>query len=601
MKHFLLLLAILGISNATLRAQYTEYPDRIYGDTLHAPFYHGVTSGDPTPDAVLLWTRITPDDTNPVSLSGTWQLASDTAFTQIIDSGTWTADASRDWTVHTEATGLQPNTFYYYRFADANGNLSMRGRTRTLPVGDIGELKLAIASCASIYSGYFNAYARIAERTDLNAMIHLGDYIYDFVDEDEKVRVPVPFPIDPENLADWRNRHGYYNLDPDQRAARAMHPWIVIWDNHDVQDGNSPQGTADGVQAFLEWVPTRLQDPSEPFENWRHFRFGNLADIYMLNTILFRSRESGGVADSTKTALGLKQRAWLLGSLDTSSTRWHLYGNEYMMNGWRVAPNPFAGDAQGYLDRSSWDGNTYERELIFNHWQDRGINNNIVLSGDAHVSIAADLSSYPWDSNIYDPATGDGSVGVEFLPSSISRGNFDEGYPASLVGVVANVSRTGNPQHLYSEFTHHGYGLLTVTPDSAVAEFWYSDILEQTDRERLGARIAVYDGENRWRRGSLRQPTSLNAIQQLEFFLSAPYPNPAKTVAQVDIQSPLSGQAAVQLLDATGRVLQTELHDLQANTKQTLALPTDELPSGMYLLRVQMGEWQRARLLKVQH
>ena len=118
-------------------------------------------------------------------------------------------------------------------------------------------------SCSSIFSGYFNAYRRIAERNDIDLVVHLGDYIYDFVDADEQVRVPVPAPVDPQTLAEWRERHSYYLLDPDLRAARQMQPWAVIWDNHDT-DGDSPQHTADAMQAFLEYVPMRLTNPARP-------------------------------------------------------------------------------------------------------------------------------------------------------------------------------------------------------------------------------------------------------------------------------------------------------------------------------------------------
>ncbi len=184
------------------------YPANMYGDSIHAPFYHGVASGDPLPGSVILWTRITPApmDFNPYTVN--YQLATDSLFASVVAFGSVITDSSFDWTIKVDVTGLSANTVYYYRFDDGAGNYSQRGRTRTAPSGSTSDLRFAVFSCSSVFSGFFNGYARVAEKADsLNAAIHLGDYIYDFVDADEQVRVPSPFPIDPTTLEGWRDRH----------------------------------------------------------------------------------------------------------------------------------------------------------------------------------------------------------------------------------------------------------------------------------------------------------------------------------------------------------------------------------------------------------
>jgi hypothetical protein len=251
-----------------------------------APFRHGVASGDPRPDGVVLWTRIDPAAAAAVD----WEVAEDAAFATTVAGGQATTDAARDWTVKIDVTGLAPARTYFFRFRAPDGRTSALGRTRTAPAGDAQRLRFVVASCSSVYSGFFNAYRRIAERADLDLVIHLGDYIYDFVDEDEQVRVPIPFPLVPTDLVEWRARHAYYTLDPDLRLARAMHPWAVIWDNHDVEAAAAPD--YDGsVQAFREWIPVRDVPPERPERLYRVLHYGGLADVVFMDTLLFRDLE----------------------------------------------------------------------------------------------------------------------------------------------------------------------------------------------------------------------------------------------------------------------------------------------------------------------
>lgn len=198
--------------SAEAQLQIDSFPANMYPSS-NAPFIHGVTSGDPLPNAVVIWTRVDTVDVSAI-VSGQWFVASDTAFATIVASGTYTADSSTDFTVNIDATGLSAGTIYYYRFSDGQGHYSERGRTKTAPAAHTSQLTMGVMSCSSIFSGFFNAYRHLGNREVFDALIHLGDYIYDFVDENEKVRIPSPYPQEPENTAEWRARHRYYLIRP---------------------------------------------------------------------------------------------------------------------------------------------------------------------------------------------------------------------------------------------------------------------------------------------------------------------------------------------------------------------------------------------------
>ena len=200
-------------------------------DPLLAPFYHGVASGNPSADGILLWTRVTPDNPGEVS-SVDWELSPDTAFSSILQSGTVTTDSSRDHTVKIPVSGLAEGTTYYYRFRTGGMN-SLIGRTRTADQ-DASQLKFAVVSCNSYQGGYFNAFGRIAERNDIDAVVHLGDFIYEYESDTSD---PDRGILEPENeilsAEDYRMRYGWYRLDPDLRRAMQQHPFIFVWDDHE--------------------------------------------------------------------------------------------------------------------------------------------------------------------------------------------------------------------------------------------------------------------------------------------------------------------------------------------------------------------------------
>lgn len=564
----------------SLHAQ-TQFPANIYPDTSNFPFLHGVASFDPTSESVLLWTRTDPGLLQPPTISGTWELAEDSLFTNILQSDTFQTGFSSDYTVAVNVTGLQPATTYWYRFRVQDSLLSPTGRTRTAPDGPTDEVTFAVGSCSSVYSGFFNAYRSIGNRNDLDLVVHLGDYIYDFVDEDEEVRVPDPYPTNPQGLEGWRERHKYYLLDPDLRWARQRHPFTVIWDNHDVEADNDSLNPRPSVQAFQEYVPMRLPDTTQPEIIYRRLQYGNLVDLLMLDILLYRDAQS--VPEPDRSMLGAQQRSWLEQELLNSQATWRVVGSQNLFAGWTL-PNVvgLGGDA---LDDSNWDGYPAERRALMQYLADNAIGNNIVLSGDAHISFAMDLAIDPNDEALYNPTTGEGAVGVEFLPTSFSRGNLDEALGSDfLADIVAGASQLANPHHRYSEFISHGYGTLTITPDSAVARFHYLPILEQSVQEEIGQELVVLNGDNHWRRqGSVNRSERLITDNELRA-----YPNPTTGKLRLEgaALNNLQELPELDVLDMNGRKIARLPAQFSGNAIQT---NLGGRSSGLYILRARFA------------
>lgn len=459
-----------------------------------APFGAGVASGDPTADRVLLWTRLDPESArtgDPI----TWEIATDPLFRAVVRDGTVAVDAATDFTVHVDVDGLASGETYFYRFRAPDGRYSDLGRTRTAPAGATDRVLFAVASCSSIYSGYFNAYRRIAEREDLDLVIHLGDYIYDFVDAEEQVRIPSPFPQVPRDLAEWRARHEYYLADPDLRYARATHPWFLLWDNHDVERRGHPVHQ-DSVQAFQEWNPLRAPDPARPERIYRALSFGDLVDLVLLDVLLFRSIDFVPGTDGLGI-LGDEQWEWLSQWLADSTATWRVVGNQKLFGQARVNPNLvaiFDGERRDFFDLGTWDGFPEDRLRLLARLAELGHVDNLILSGDSHISIVMNVVD-----DYDDPALG---LGGELLPTSISRGNFDEALgPLAtlplLQSIVTDTMRR-NPHGVYLELTKHGYGTVDITAERIRATVWYSEILARSDEEEAGPSFVLARGVGHW-------------------------------------------------------------------------------------------------------
>jgi alkaline phosphatase D len=494
----------------SLSAQ-TRYPGHIYADSVFYPFYYGVASGDPMQDRVILWTKVVVTDPTLPSVILHWAVADDSSFSQIISQGNTECLHQHDYTTHVDAAGLQAGHHYFYRFTTTDGHVSQTGRAETLPSDTGTHFKLALVSCSSVWSGYFNAYRRIAERDDIDFVIHVGDYVYDYVDEDEEVRVPEPYPTKPVTLEDWRTRHKYYLLEPDLRAARQDKTWFAEWDNHDSRrlkpDGKIPNA----ILAFYEYLPIRMPDTTHPERIYKTFHFGKLADLTMIDMYLFRGQED--YEPGKPSVLGNLQDIWFKNELKQSTARWHLIGNQEMMGSWMSQGIPKAFHIPGngkFFDPDDWDGFVDDRARLYHFIDSNHINNFVVMSGDLHMSFVDDLTYDPKNKKSYHHHTGKGAVGVEVLGTSISRGGMAErGIPRAFIPLIQRISLDLNPHHLWCNFSQHGYVTVDVTPERCVAEFWFSKILLQTTEEKFAIGYTVKDGVDHWeRKGNKKQKKS---------------------------------------------------------------------------------------------
>ncbi|MTI33004.1 alkaline phosphatase D family protein, partial [Xanthovirga aplysinae] len=259
------------------------------------PFYHGVASGDPLSDRIIIWTRVTTGEERALNIN--WVMALDPELNQIVKSGTASTDINQDYTIKVDVDGLQPSTTYYYQFS-VDGYYSLVGRTKTAPIEDVDQLNFAVVSCANYQEGYFSAYRKIAQRSDIDAVIHLGDYIYEYEEGgfgDSRDHEPEHEII---TLEDYRSRYSYYRLDPDLRAVHQQHPFITVWDDHEFannayKDGaQNHQPSTEGPwnerkenawQSYFEWMPVRKPN-SENYQIYRKISYGNLVDLIMLDT-----------------------------------------------------------------------------------------------------------------------------------------------------------------------------------------------------------------------------------------------------------------------------------------------------------------------------
>ena len=464
-------------------------------------FEHGVASGDPLTEGVVVWTRVTPETEETVEVW--WEMALDESFLERTAQGTVTTDASRDYTVKVDVPGLVWGRNYFYRFA-AQGRWSATGRTRLAPKSDEAtQLRFGVCSCANYGFGYFHNYRHIAERADLDAVLHLGDYFYEFGNgrfpsEDEQLRMLEP-PHETVTLDDYRTRFSLYRRDQDLQECHRQHPFVVVWDDHETA-GNSWMGGAsnhdpategsweDRVaaarQAFFEWIPIR-DNPGQKL--YRSLKYGDLADIIMLDTRIEGREEqldeplfSPDHPNLPNQILGLEQQAWLFDQLENSSAKWKVVGNQVLMSLWKIKPGTYGNDDQ-------WQGYKARTDLM-GFLRDNEISNVVVLTGDVHSSWAMDVTM---DDGSYTEATRDAALAVEFVAPGITS-------PPEVPQDVLDIFKLQGPHIRYAEAEHRGYFVLDVQAEKAQADWYLLDGIGEDDgEETLDASWAVRDGENR--------------------------------------------------------------------------------------------------------
>ena len=469
-------------------------------------FLHGIASGDPLADRVMLWTRVTPADATTAPVTVRWRMADDERLTRIVARGTAMARPERDFTVKVEAAGLRPGAIYYYAF-DAGGEQSPVGRTRTLPSRGAARLRLGVVSCSDFEKGYFNVYRNLAARADLDAVLFLGDYIYEYASNTpgfERVAGREPAPVhECVTLEDYRLRYATHHTDPDLLALHATHPCIAVWDDHESandawRDGALRHESAQGAwaarraaarRAFDEWLPLR-----ETPRMYRRFGFGGLADVMMLDGRSFRDRQVlasdyGALTNPRRSMLGAEQEAWLYDALRQSSragTGWRLIGQQVIF-----APFvPHVGSAQ---ELDAWEGYPAARSRLFDCLEQDRVADVAVLTGDIHSSWALDLPRSPLSG--YDHATGNGSLAVEIITPAITSSPF---FSRAGARERSATFRSASPHMKYMDGEHHGYVTLDVTAARLQAD-WYHvrTITERTADETRAASFVCERGSRR--------------------------------------------------------------------------------------------------------
>jgi alkaline phosphatase D len=491
-----------------------------------APFVHGVASGDPLPYGIVLWTRVTPSQkAQPGSGVGPdvevrWEISKDRGFHRVVAQGTKRATTRHDHTVHVDVAGLKPGKTYWYRF-HALGATSPVGRTRTAPARDADvPVRLGIVSCANYDWGYFGAYRHLATQ-DVDAVLHLGDYIYEY-GPDGPLGPGMPAPFSPRHAApahecttgaDYRIRYGSYRQDPDLQALHAAHPVIAVWDDHEIandtwRDGAENHDAGEGTwaarskgarRAWVEWMPVRRQSRALPHSIHRRFHLGKNVDLWMLDERRFRDEQSNSAAFSSgsvdpdrnnpdRTMLGERQLAWLKDGLKESKATWKLIGNQVPFFPTVLGPGypeaiseivepispALAHEAVAYYV-DDWNGYPAERRRLVKTMAE--VDDVVVLTGDVHMSYACEI---PRDIGTY-TATNE-SVAVELITPGVSSpatatiiAQFIPGADVAFNSAVGANDAAFNPWVKFRESDRCGYLVVDVDAERVRADWWLID------------------------------------------------------------------------------------------------------------------------------
>jgi alkaline phosphatase D len=456
------------------------------------PFGVGVASGEPTDHGVVLWTRLAPRPLEPggglapENINVTWEIASDETMRKVVKHGTMAATPQLGHSVHVEVDGLDPDRWYWYRFRAGDAD-SPIGRTRTTPSPDDtpDELRFAFASCQHYEHGYYNAYESMA-RDELDLVFHLGDYIYEYegMEGGERVRKHVGKELN--SLDDYRVRLAQYKSDALLQAMHARCPWIVVWDDHEVDNNYagdiseeldvSPADflmrRASAYQAYYENMPLRTTSlPNGPnMQLYRKMPYGRLAEFAMLDTRQYRSDQPNNDSASplnkaalspNNSILGQRQREWLQSTLADSPATWNVLAQQVMMG----MVDQLAGQRKRY-SMDQWPGYAHERMALIEFMQDRKIENPVVLTGDIHSNWVNNL-------RVDDRKVDTPVVATEFVGTSITSGGNGVEKPDNLETLLAE-----NPCVRYHN-RERGYVRCTVKPGTLQADYRSVEIVSK--------------------------------------------------------------------------------------------------------------------------
>lgn len=530
--------------------------------SVPADFNHGVASGDPLTNRVILWTRVTPMEEGQVEVR--WELAEDSGFTNVIVQGSGVTTADVDYTVKVDAEGLQAGTIYYYRFMTGD-KTSVTGKTRTLPEGAVAAASFAVVSCANYPAGFFNVFREVAEQ-DVDAVLHLGDYLYEYASTgyasdraEEFGRV-----VEPANaivsLGDYRTRYAQYHTDGDLQAARAAHPFIIVWDDHEVANDSWEDGAQNhnpategsyaerkmaAIQAWYEWLPVRPPTTMEEII-YRRFQYGDLLDLLMLDTrhlgrdeqLQYSDFATGGiidvdsvraaVGDATRTIMGSEQLGWLREQLNQSSARWQVLGQQVLMSRYQI-PSPLlealdpgvspeldlgkgttallaavAAKNKAPEDRTPDEQALLDSVIPYNldAWDGYAPERDEILSFaqqlDSKLVVLAGDTHNAWTSQL---RTAEGDIaGVEFGCTSVSSPGFD-GADLLGPGIAAQFGPlvTGLIDDLvYANLVGRGYLHIAFDADNVTATHRFITAVDSTEyaEDEAAARTFVVDRAN---------------------------------------------------------------------------------------------------------
>lgn len=484
-------------------------------------FRHGVASGDPLSDGIIIWTRVSGASEESVAVS--WRIATDASLRDVLQSGEVVTDADHDYTVKADVRGLPAGARLYYQFV-VDGVPSPIGTSRTLPEGEVDAARFAVVSCSNYAAGYFHAYGEIAKRDDIDAVIHLGDYIYEYglggyATERAEQLERVPDPIgEVISLQDYRRRHAQYKSDPDSMAMHAKHPMIAVWDDHEISNDAWRKGAEnhdDGegrwskrrdaaIQAYFEWMPIRGEARGKRTKIFRNFQYGNLLSLIMLDTRFYGRDRQPRIApdmsaervarilgDKRRRILGKRQERWLRAALARAKpTTWQLIGQQVLVSPVRTPDLEPLVDLDGassasrdFLEYSvamskynppllldTWDGYAAAREDLLAELATLA-KNPVFLSGDLHTSIAGNLV----------PRNRNTPVAVEFMTSSVSSPGISDYLPEYQPGATGEATMELNSDLRYLETMRRGWLCMSITKTSCTGEWHLIDTVHSRE------------------------------------------------------------------------------------------------------------------------
>ncbi|PFH50642.1 hypothetical protein AMATHDRAFT_3720 [Amanita thiersii Skay4041] len=514
-------------------------------------FTNSVASGDPFDTSIILWTRAVPvspagstslpDQSVPVCVN--FRISTSQDFSNVADSGAIFTSYDIDFTAKVEATGLKPDTKYFYQFSDCADSTIMSpvGTTRTIaspntPADKVNggkPMTLAVFSCSQFQAGFFNAYGFAAQNAKPDIFVHLGDYMYEGLGGAQIGREVLGREL--ATIHDYRQRLNQYRSDSNLLLAHQSGPWITVWvridlrpcklnllqvanngwkggssDSNDTAAGCSfsPSGACFtdrklvAVRAYHEWMPIRQVDVDDQLRIWRNFQIGKLLDLTMLDTRHYDRDITdlgyNNVVDAQKdldnrSLMGAVQEQWFYDTLSTSHSRgavWRVVGQQIVFTEL---------DQDGtFVDLDAWDGYRSNRRRVLEHLSQDRITNTVILAGDSHANWVSDLA-FPNDTVNYDPASGAGALGVEFGGTSVTSGSaFGNGISPTAADAISRRLVAANVDLQWSEGAFRGFFTLVIDPKTLVANYFsMNDTLSPNLNGFTSASFIVNAGENK--------------------------------------------------------------------------------------------------------